>query len=362
MKTILALLGMAIITFSLSGCISKQKVTENANVEVITMLKPKGMSGIEQIVDKYEKMHNNVIIKIVEITDDTNEVYKTYTATLDRKDSDIDIYLIDEIWTEEFAKSGYLEPLGLELSGEKYEPKAIEMFTSEDTVYALPFAFDIGILFYRKDRVDKAPIHWGDVINGNPQPIFTMKEDEDLLCESIELGRYLKAAYPYFVEQGKDGCDNLKNRFKKGDINYYRGWSKEYAYFDDYDFEIGGNVGVMIPDMPVLGGYGFAISGFSENKKTARDFLAYMSDNRNIREMMKIERYIPVQKEFLTDKMFVDYNPCMREIENTIKRAVIRNSNDQYIKKAWALQKEIYTAICENKEPPEFKEIYIKEN
>lgn len=362
MKKILVLLLSGVMIFSLSGCIAKQGVVENNNIEVITMLKPKGIRGFEQIIDNYEKNHNNVNIKVVEITDSTNEIYKVYTTTLNSKDSDIDIYLMDEIWIDEFAQSGYLEPLKLKIEEENYDANAIDFFTSDDVMYALPFVLDIGVLFYRKDRISETPKSWSDVINTSPQPIFEKKEDEDILCNCIELGEYLEDAYPYFTETGNEGGDSLKTRFKKGDINYYKGWSKDYAYFNDYAFDIGGNIGVMIPDIPVLGGYGLAISSFSEKKDTAQHFLEYISDSPNIRGILKKEGYIPVQKEFLSDKMFVDYNPCMKDIENTILKAVVRKSDARYIENSWNLQKQLYMAICEKKAPPELKTIYKQQN
>ena len=343
---------------SLFGCAAKQETVENTNAEIITILKPKGIRGFEDIINKYEKNHKDVHIKVVDITDDTNEIYKIYTATLGSKDSDINIYLIDEIWTDEFAQCGYLEPLDLEINKEEYVPHAIEFFSSDGVMYALPFSMDLGVLFYRKDRIADTPADWGDVINGKPQPIFEKKEDENILCESIELGEHLKNAYPFFADVEGDGGSGLKIRFKKGETDYYRGWSKEYVYLNDYAFEIGGNVGVMIPDVPVLGGYGLALSSFSGKKEAAKEFLTYISDIYNIREIMKTEGYIPVQKKLLADKMFADYNPCMGEIENILSRAATRKSDVQYRKNAWDLQKQLYTAVSENREPPELKSIY----
>ena len=91
-------------------------------------------------------------------------------------------------------------------------------------------------------------------------------------------------------------------------------------------------------------------------------FLEYISDSPNIREILKKEGYIPVQKEFLSDKMFVDYNPCMKDIENTILKAVVRKSDARYIENSWNLQKQLYMAICEKKAPPELKTIYKQQN
>ena len=95
-----------------------------------------------------------------------------------------------------------------------------------------------------------------------------------MLCTAIELGDDLERAYPYFAESSGENSGDLKTKFKNGEINYYCGRSRDYTYFNDYDFEIGGNVGVMIPENTVLGGYGSAVSSCSKNKQTAVDCLA----------------------------------------------------------------------------------------
>ena len=73
---------------------------------------------------------------------------------------------------------------------------------------------------------------------------------------------------------------------------------------------------------------------------------------------MKRKGYIPVQKELLADEMFVDYNPCMKNINKTVSRAAVRKSDSRYVETAWNLQEELCESISENREPPNLKNIY----
>lgn len=352
----IAMLIAAAVTLPLCGCDTAREAAADTSITTLTMLKPKGMKGFSEISDKYERTHANVQLKLIDVTDSTNEVYKIYEASLTGRDSDIDLLVIDEIWTQELVHSGYLEPLNFET--DKYEPLSEKFFTSGGKMYALPFALDIGAVFYRKDRVQKAPQSMEDIFNEGVFPVFEKKQDEDLLCAAIELGKDLERAYPYFADSIGENSGDLRTKFKNGEINYYRGWSKDYAYFNDYDFEIGGNVGVMIPKTPVAGGYGIAVSSFSRNKQTAFEFLEYLSDPSDIREILKRAGYIPTQKEYLTDEMFADYNPCMYKIEETLGKAATRISDREYVKKAWELQEELYKSISENTAAPKLDDIY----
>lgn len=357
-KIIVALMTMVII-FLVCGCESENQEVQDTRITTLTLMKPKGMKGFEDIADGFEKDHTNVQVHIIDITDNTNERYKVCKATLSGRDSDIDIIVMDDIWMDEFVRADYLEPLKIGINKEKYEPNAIGFFSVDDTMYALPFSLDVGAVFYRRDRVGKAPESWEDVFNGSSgQPIFEGTADEDLLCAAIELGDRLYEAYPYFSKNSDSGVGELRTMFKSGETDYYRGWSRDYAYFNDYDLEIGGNVGVMIPDTSVLGGRGLAVSSFSNNKDTAIKFLSYIYDSYNLREMMKREGYIPVQKELLADEMFADYNPCMNDINKTVSRAAVRKSDSRYVETAWNLQEELCESISENREPPNLKNIY----
>ncbi len=357
----IALLLAAAAALSLCSCKTAKEAAADTKITTLTMLKPKEMKGFSNIIESYEDTHANVQLKVIDVTDNTNEVYKIYMAALSGHDSDIDIMVTDGIWTEEFAKKEYIVPPDFEIDRQKYESAAVDFFESDGKMYALPFALDIGVIFYRKDRVEKAPLCIDDVLRDcGGQPVFEKKQDEDLLCTAIELGDDLERAYPYFAESSGENSGDLKTKFKNGEINYYCGRSRDYTYFNDYDFEIGGNVGVMIPENTVLGGYGIAVSGFSKNKQAAFDFLTYIYDTFNIRDMLKRECYIPVQKEYLSDEMFADYNPCMHKIEETIKNASVRISDAEYVKKAWELQDMLYDSISENKTPPALNDIYIK--
>ena len=359
MKKLAVIVMCALVITSVCGCGVSRESDGEKSVTTLTVMKPKSMKGFDDIANRYEQSHGDVQIRIIDMPDITNEIYKIYMASLSGRDSDIDIMLISDIWTAEFAESGYIEPLTFFTDKDKYEPDAVDFFSYGGKMYAQPFALDIGALFYRKDRVEK-PNGYEDIIKnaGDGTPVFEKKKDEDLLCTAIELGENLKAAYPLFGECDTENSGDLKTKFKNGEINYYRGWSKDYTYFNDYDFEIGGNVGAVIPKTPVLGGYGLAVSSFSQNKEKAFSFISYFADSANVREVLKREGYIPVFKEFLDDEMFADYNPCMYKINDSIARSAVRNSDASYVKKAWELQENIYTAICENKEALRLEEIY----
>ena len=86
---------------------------------------------------------------------------------LGAEDDSIDIVGMDVIWTAEFANAGFIEPW--EDADEQTVTKGVfdsvvESASFENTLYAAPFTSNTQLLWYRKDRVDKAPKTWDEMI------------------------------------------------------------------------------------------------------------------------------------------------------------------------------------------------------
>ena len=86
---------------------------------------------------------------------------------LGAEDDSIDIIGMDVIWTAEFANAGFIEPwegADADAVTENVFDSIVEAASYEDTLYAAPFTSNTQLLWYRKDRVDKPPKTWEDMI------------------------------------------------------------------------------------------------------------------------------------------------------------------------------------------------------
>jgi multiple sugar transport system substrate-binding protein len=87
---------------------------------------------------------------------------------LGAEDKTIDLIGMDIIWTGEFANAGWLAPVPDDVVG----PATENVFDSvlatakfEDRLYAVPIWSNTQLLWYRKDKADKPPATWDEMID-----------------------------------------------------------------------------------------------------------------------------------------------------------------------------------------------------
>jgi multiple sugar transport system substrate-binding protein len=86
---------------------------------------------------------------------------------LGAEDDNLDLIGMDIIWTGEFANAGWLEPV----PGDRRQALTENVFQSvvetaefEGRLYNVPIWSNTQLLWYRKDRVDRAPETWDDML------------------------------------------------------------------------------------------------------------------------------------------------------------------------------------------------------
>jgi multiple sugar transport system substrate-binding protein len=106
-------------------------------------------------------------IAIVPLPTNADQQRELVVRRLAAKDKDIDLIGMDVIWTAEFAEANWLR----EWTGQarqEIESNTVEgpLRTAqyEDKLYAMPLTSNTQLLWYRKDRVERAPQTWGEMI------------------------------------------------------------------------------------------------------------------------------------------------------------------------------------------------------
>ncbi len=122
------------------------------------------------LIEQWNRSHPANPARIEEVSrDPRNEMVKRAQAA----DSNIDIYNLDLTWTAEFAENNYIRRLsGVSTDGflDKplstcfYEKRLDGVPFSGESLYALPFNTDAGLLYYRSDLVSR-PEGWDSVIS-----------------------------------------------------------------------------------------------------------------------------------------------------------------------------------------------------
>ncbi len=157
---------------------------------------------IKELIHEFEYQNPPVRVTLNILPAPTDQQHHYYLTTLGAKATDIDVVRIDTIWIAEFAAAGWLEPLGDYLPAEDataFIPITDETNRYQGNLYAIPWNANIGLLYYRKDIVNKynvpPPDTWEDLVDicmkatGSEAMhgyLWQGKQYEGLVCNFIE--------------------------------------------------------------------------------------------------------------------------------------------------------------------------------
>ncbi|HEX5964096.1 MAG TPA: extracellular solute-binding protein, partial [Gemmatimonadales bacterium] len=112
-------------------------------------------------------MAANPGIRVVQrVTPDAaDQKHQLYVQWLNAGVSDPDILQLDVIWTPEFAAAGWILPLNRFLPDTAaFFPSTIAANRWQDSLYAIPWFIDVGMLYWRTDLMQAAPATFDDLV------------------------------------------------------------------------------------------------------------------------------------------------------------------------------------------------------
>jgi len=107
-------------------------------------------------------------IELVALPTDADQQREQLVRRLAARDPDIDLMGMDVIWTAEFAEAGWILPWPEEMVPGVVEGKLggpVQSATYRGRLWGAPFTTNAQLLWYRKDRVDKPPATWSEMIH-----------------------------------------------------------------------------------------------------------------------------------------------------------------------------------------------------
>ncbi|MNL03945.1 Trehalose-binding lipoprotein LpqY precursor [compost metagenome] len=148
-----------------SSEVSISKEAANRPEQIKIMVDTTHYSYIKAISAQFEKQYG---IKVNIISMDFNLLYHRIEKSLNQSNTDLDLILVDTVWTPEFARAGYLEPLRNYIQSnlrDKIIPIAYDQRIISNDLYALPelYAFPLSIeekfLYYNEKLLKSAGIY-----------------------------------------------------------------------------------------------------------------------------------------------------------------------------------------------------------
>src|SRR5215203_3297605 len=193
-----------------SGTAAGADFTKQGDIEV---WQGKDTSG--NFPKQFNDSHPNGKVTFHELPDEADQQRQQMVQNTQIKNPKMAVLSVDVVWTAEFAAKGYVEALPNDLfPTEGHLPATVDTATYFQKLYAMPSTSDGGLLYYRKDLLDKYSL----------QP-------------------------PTTFDEMKQACDKIKQGENDSKLNCFAGQYNKYEGLTvNFDEAVHGAGGVIVGD------------------------------------------------------------------------------------------------------------------
>src|SRR6202167_215402 len=340
--------GIAVVAAGLlltAGCTSGGTSSDGSapstnGIGPITLAIGKDNSGwLQGVITDWNQRYPNQKVTLLLLPEASNDQLAELVANLQAKSDEYDVIDMDVIWTAEFASNGWIIPLPEskfpELSD--FLRPAVDTAMYQGRLYAVPDYSNADLLYYRKDILAKAG-------KQPPRTWAQLQQLAETVAPKYGLDGYAGTSAPYegltvnFAEAVQSaggailspegtkvtvnsaralaGLEFLVNGFQQGwipkvTLTYEEESAQQafeagkFLFLDNWpdvygalsapgpDNQVYGKFGVAALPGPngtgssSLGGANLAISAYSQHPPTALNFIKYMTDLANERQMLE---------------------------------------------------------------------------
>ncbi|WP_257030654.1 ABC transporter substrate-binding protein [Paraburkholderia bryophila] len=344
-----------------------------------------GSAGVDQDICRVsanvwaEKTGNQ--IEFVNMPNDASETLTLYRQLLNSGSDQIDVMQIDAVWPGIFANQ--LIDLRPYSKGQEHQsfPSLVANDTVNGRLVAMPWFIDTGLLFYRKDLLEKyhlnVPTTWDELdayasriqraerASGNEKMwgfVWQGRAYEGLSCDALEwissynggdviddrgqvtvdnpaaaraldlAAKWVGSITPRAVLNY--GEEDARGVFQAGNAVFMRNWPYVWSIANRSDSPVRGRVGIAsLPkggadgkSVGALGGWQLAVSRYSRNPKLAANLVMYLTSAEVQRKRAIQASFNPTIPSLYSDKGVRQANPYMVSLLPTLNAAVARPS------------------------------------
>jgi multiple sugar transport system substrate-binding protein len=385
------------------GASSNGSVPSTNGIGPITFAIGKDNSGwLQGVITGWNQGHPSQKVTLLLLPQASNGQLAQLVANLQAKSDLYDVIDMDVIWTAEFASNGWIIPLPQSQFplGDFLKP-AVDTARYQGRLYAVPDYSNADLLYYRKDILAKAgkqpPKTWaqlqqlaetvapeyglygyagtfapyegltvnfaaavqsagGSILSpeGTKVTVNSAKALQGLefLVNGFRHGWIPRVALSYEEE-------SAQNAFASGKFLFLDNWPDVYAALSvpGPQNKVYGKFGIAALPGPdgmgssSLGGANLAISAYSQHQRTALDFIKYMTNLTNERQMLEKGSFPPVWTRLYTDKSLIRSYPYLPVLEQAINSARPRPAITNYDQASLAISSTVYEALTQQKQP-----------
>ncbi len=360
---------------------------------------------MQAILKGFERENPGITVKDEILPASTDEQHQFYVTNLEGESADFDVLGMDVIWVPEFARAGWLRDIGHLLSEKEKEdifPGPLEAVTYKGRVWAVPWYIDAGVLYYRKDLLEKhraaPPETWAELCGtaarimarekGMYGFIWQGKQYEGLVCNALE---YFWGNGGGLLDGGKVVIDCPENAealrfmrdlivlyrvspplvttvmeepsrllFGSGKAVFMRNWPYAWNIFQRPDSAVRGKVGVAkLPSFKkgmsasALGGWQIGVNRYAKCPLEAEKFVRYLTSPPVQKDLALALGYRPTRRSLYRDRDLVAAQPFTAGLYEVFMRARPRPVTPYYMMLTQVMQPEFSAAVNGIKSPEE---------
>jgi multiple sugar transport system substrate-binding protein len=359
----------------------------------VTYCQGKDTSGnAHYMIDQFNKKYGSQIkAKLVEFPASADEQRTQFIQRQQAKSGDCDVFSSDVIWTAEFASQKWLYDLSpyMEQKKAEYIQAPIETATYDGKIWGAPESSDAAFIYYRTDKVAKAPATWQEVYKEAAAKggiVYQGAAYEGLTCDFLELafaagGTVLSEdgtkatinspenvkALQFMVDGVKDGAapkavttymePESLTAFQTGKYAFMRNWPYAYALNEKSakvkgkfkvvpfpTFEGGGKAGI-------LGGHNSVISVYSKNPGGALKLVDFIGSPAIQQAYAAKFSLSPVKTAVYDDPAVKKALPFSDQLKQAISQAKSRPVSPVYSQISQAIYKNVNSALSGQQSP-----------
>jgi trehalose/maltose transport system substrate-binding protein len=366
----------------------------------ITFATGKDTSGnLTNQVAAWNSQHPDEKVTVSELPESADQQRAQMISNAQNKSDAFSVLNLDVVWTAEFAANRWVTELPPDQFPDlgKLLPSTLDTAKYRDKLYGVPVTSDGGLLYYRKDLLDKAgvqpPKTW-DEMKAACDKVKALPEGKSMSCYAGQFEKYEGLTVNFSeavngaggVVVGDDGKPNVdtpealeglnflvdglktgefpkasityqeepsRRAFQEGSLIFLRNWPYVYALAEKTDgsskingkFAVAPLPGLSGPGVSTLGGHNYAISEFAKNKATAADFIKFMSSEERQKANIEKTSQAPTWASLYDDPELNKQFPYLAPLKASIESAKSRPKVVKYGDVTTAIQEAAYGAM-----------------
>lgn len=397
--TIISLLFLSLFVFN--SCSQR-----NDNFSIWIGGSPEEVDFWEKVINDFNQKYDYNLILVRQPTY-TDQRKQSLIISLEGKQPNPDLFLMDVVWINQFIQSGWLEPLDTftkqnDFSTKPYFDRVLNLVDKYDNkLFALPVFMDVALLYYRTDLISKPPETWNKLkelslriqkeqrktnnsFNGF---VWQGAQYEGLVCSFLEFiasngGSILKndsvkisstknkTALKFMqdlIHKYKISPENtytemkeeeVRREFQKGNALFERNWTYAWQLHNSDESKVKGKVGITIlshfeghSSVSTLGGWHIGISKYSDEKEKAWKFIKYITSYEVQKEMVLTIGWNPARKDIYNDEDLIQKHPNLKTLKNVFDNTVARPTVPYYAQISEVIQRNVNNCLANKISP-----------